>query len=174
MKRRILLVGCALAAVPLVLGISVAAAANKSATKPTKPTVLKCHMSVSAVPPAGSNTVDQPPAQGFSYGQVHCPSLGGGVEAQSFNVPDSGDTVGKYWQYFGTGTIHGKFDLSPEEGSGSLSSTSFESESWTGTVTVTGGTGTLAGAAGTKGTMNCTSDDTVHLTCTEKIKLKQL
>ena len=172
MRRRILLVGSAIAAVPFVVGIGVAgAAANKTSTKPI---VLKCHMSVSTVPPPGSNTVDQPPAQGFSYGQVHCPSIGGGVEEQSFSVPDSGDTVGKYWQYFGTGSIHGKFDLSPQEGSGSLSSTSFESESWTGTVTVTGGTGTLASAAGKKGTLDCTSDDTVHLTCVEKIKLKQL
>jgi len=171
-RRRILLVGSAIAAVPFVVGIGVAgAAANKTSTKPI---VLKCHMSVSTVPPPGSNTVDQPPAQGFSYGQVHCPSIGGGVEEQSFSVPDSGDTVGKYWQYFGTGSIHGKFDLSPQEGSGSLSSTSFESESWTGTVTVTGGTGTLASAAGKKGTLDCTSDDTVHLTCVEKIKLKQL
>jgi hypothetical protein len=169
-----LLVGSAIAAVPFVVGIGVAgAAANKTSTKP-KPVVLKCHMSLSTVPPPGSNTVDQPPSQGSSYGQVHCPSIGGGVQQQSFNVPDSGDTVGKYWQYFGGGSIHGKFDISPQEGSGTLSSTSFESETWTGTVTVTGGTGTYAKAVGKKGTLTCTSDDTVHLTCTEKIKLKQL
>jgi hypothetical protein len=171
-RRRILLVGSALAVVPFVVGIGVAgAAANKTSTKPV---VLKCHISLSTVPPPGSNTVDQPSSQGLSYGQAHCPKIGGGVEQQSFNVPDSGDTVGKYWQYFSTGSIRGKFDLSPEEGSGALSATSFESESWTGTVTVTGGTGTLAGAVGKKGTLDCTSDDTVHLTCTEKIKLKQL
>ena len=40
-------------------------------------------------------------------------------------------------------------------------------------MTVTGGTGTFAKAGGKKGTLNCTSDDTVHLTCTEKIKLTQ-
>ena len=173
MKRRILLVGCALAAVPFVLGISVAAAANKTASKP-KPVVLKCHINLGTVPPAGSNTVDQPPAQGSSYGSVHCPSIGGGVEAANFNVPDSGDTVGKYWQYFGTGSIRGKFDLSPQEGSGALSSTSFESESWTGTVTIIGGTGAYAKAVGKKGVLNCTSDDTVHVTCTEKMKVTGL
>lgn len=174
MRRRILLVGSAIAAVPFVVGIGVAgAAANKSSAKPV---VLKCHISMSAVPPPGSNTVDQPPSQGFAYGSVHCPtrSVGGGVEQDSFNVPDSGDTVGRYAQYFGTGSIRGKFDLSPQEGSGALTATSFESESWTGTLTVTGGTGTFANAAGKKGTLNCTSGDTVHLTCTEKIKLKQL
>ena len=74
MKRRILLVGCALAALPFVLGISVAGAASKTI-------VLKCHMSLATVPPAGSNTVDQPPSQGASYGAVHCPSVGTGVEA---------------------------------------------------------------------------------------------
>jgi hypothetical protein len=149
------------------------AAANKTSTKPV---VLKCHMSMSAIPPAGSSQVDQPPAQGSAYGNVHCPtkSVGGGVVADTFKVPDSGDTVGSYAQYFGTGSIHGKFDLTPAEGSGSLSATSFESESWTGTVTVTGGTGAFKGAAGKKGTLNCTSDDTVHLTCTEKIKLSTL
>jgi hypothetical protein len=170
-KRRILLVGSALAiAVPFVVGIGVAGAASTA----TKPVVLKCHMSLSAVPPAGSSQVNQPPAQGNQYGAVHCPSIGGGVEATSFNVPDSGDTVGSYIQYFGTGSIRGKFDLTPQEGSGSLSATSFESESWVGTLTVTGGTGPYAKAAGKKGVMKCTSDDTVHLTCTEKVKLSQL
>ena len=167
MKRRILLVGCALAALPFVLGISVAGAASKTI-------VLKCHMSLATVPPAGSNTVNQPPAQGSLYGAVHCPSVGTGVEAASFTVPDSGNTVGKYWQYFNTGSIRGKFNLTPQEGSGSLSATSFESESWTGTVTVTGGSGSYSTAAGKTGTIKCTSADTVHLTCTEKIKLSSL
>lgn len=173
MKRRILLVGCALAALFFVLGISVAAAANKTAGK-TKTIVLKCHVNLATVPPAGSAAVDQPPAQGTSYGQVHCPSIGTGVESASFKVPDSGDTVGNYWQYFGTGAIHGKFDITPEEGSGSISATNFESESWTGTVTVIGGTGVYKGAAGKTGTLKCRSNDTVHLTCVESMKLSSL
>jgi hypothetical protein len=41
-------------------------------------------------------------------------------------------------------------------------------------VTVTHGTGTLANASGKKGVLKCTSGDSVHLTCTEKLKLKQL
>jgi hypothetical protein len=99
-----------------------------------------------------------------------------GVEKNTFKVPDSGETVGSYAQYFGGGSIRGKFDLSPTEGSGDLSSTptSFTSESWTGTVTVTKGSGALAKAAGKKGVLKCTSGDSVHLTCTEKIKLTQL
>jgi hypothetical protein len=177
-KRRICLVGTALAAVPFAIGIPVATATSKSAaSKPAgKASVVKCHLSLGTLPPPGAASVDQPPSQGVQYGTVHCAhaSFGRGVAQDTFKVPDSGDTVGTYAEYFGGGSIHGKFDLSPQEGSGTISATSFESESWTGTVTVTGGTGTLAKATGKTGVMKCTSDDSVHLTCTEKLKLKQL
>jgi hypothetical protein len=173
-RRRICLAGTALAVVPFAVGISAATAAPK--TTAPKAVVLKCHISLGTVPPAGSAAVDQPPSQGAQYGTVHCggASFGFGVEKSTFKVPDSGDTVGSYAQYFGSGSIRGKFDLSPSEGNGLISSNNFESESWTGTVTVTGGTGSLAKAAGKKGTLKCTSGDTVHLTCTEKLKLSQL
>ncbi len=175
MRRRICLVGTALAAVSLAVGISVATAGAKTASKPAAKTiVIKCHLALSTVPPPGSPAVDQPPAKGTLYGPARCNQLGSGVEQANFNVPDSGDTVGKYWQYFANGSIHGKFDLTPSEGSGALSSTSFSNESWDGTVTVLGGTGSLSKAAGKKGTIKCTSGDTVHLTCTEKIKLTAL
>ena len=78
-----------------------------------------------------------------------------------------------YWQYFSTGSIRGKFNLVPQEGT-ALSSTSFTSETWVGTVTVTGGSGSYSTAAGKTGTIKCASADTVHLTCTEKIKLSSL
>lgn len=174
MKRRICLVGMAVAAVPFVLGLSVAAAAGKSTKSAGKHLVVKCHLSLGTLPPPGSPAVDQPPSQGAQYGPVHCggASLGWGVEKNSFKVPDSGDTVGNYAQYFGSGTIRGKFDLTPIEQT--LSPTDFTSQAWTGTVTVTGGTGTLAKAKGKKGTLKCASADSVHLTCTEKIKLTQL
>lgn len=170
MRRRICLVGIAVAAISLAAGIGVASASTSAA----KPVVFKCHISLSTVPPAGSAAVNQPPAQGAQYGAVHCPAIGGGVEADSFTVPDSGNTVGSYAQYFGAGSIYGKFVLTPNEGSGDLSATSFESESWVGTVTITGGTGTYAHAAGKKGVLKCTSGDSVHLTCTEKLKVTQL
>lgn len=171
MIRRICLVGTAIAVVPFAVGISVAGAATAA-----KPTVLKCHISLGTVPPPGSPAVDQPPANGAQYGTVHCggSSFGWGVEKDAFNVPDSGDTVGTYAQYFSGGSIRGKFDLTPNNDSNTLSSTSFTSEAWVGTVTVTGGTGTLAKAAGKKGVLKCTSGDSVHLTCTEKLKLKAL
>lgn len=177
MKRRICLVGTAIAVVPFAVGISVAAAAGKSTTqKPTvKPVVLKCHMSLSTVPQPGSAAVDQPPSQGAQYGTIHCggASFRFGVEKNIFKVPDSGDTVGSYVQYFGDGSVRGKFDLTPDQ-NGDVSSTDFTSESRTGTVTVTKGSGTLAKASGKEGVLKCTSGDSVHLTCIEKLKLKQL
>jgi len=135
---------------------------------------LKCHIALSTVPPPGSPAVDQPPTQGLQYGPVHCKGAGSGVESDTFKVPLSGNNVGSYAQYFGTSSIRGKFNLTPSEGSGDISQGSFLSESWVGTLTVTGGTGQYAGAAGKKGTMKCTSDDTVHVTCTEKIGLSKL
>jgi hypothetical protein len=167
-------VGTAIAAVPFAVGISAAAAAPKS-TAP-KPVVLKCHISLGTLPAPGSAVVDQPPARGAQYGTVHCAGalFGWGVEKSTFKVPDSGDSVGSYAQYFGAGSIRGKFDLAPLEAPGDLSSTSFQSESWTGKVTVVSGTGAFAKATGKKGILRCASGDTVHLTCTEKLTLKQL
>jgi hypothetical protein len=98
---------------------------------------------------------------------------GSGLEKNIFKVPDSGDTVGSYVQYFGDGSVRGKFDLTPDQ-NGDVSSTDFTSESRTGTVTVTKGSGTLAKASGKEGVLKCTSGDSVHLTCIEKLKLKQL
>ena len=128
---------------------------------------------LSTVPPNNSAQVDQPPSSGRQYGPAKCPAkgLGSGIEADKFTVPISGDLVGSFYQYFSTGTLTGKFDLVPQEAP-PLSSTSFASESFTGKVSVTGGTGTLKGTKSKKaGVMTCTSPDTVHLTCTETVKV---
>jgi len=150
------------------------ASAASSGTAGT-PIVLKCHISLSTAPPAGSPAVAQPPSGGTQAGPIHCPtaSFGAGVQWDSFKVPDSGDTIGTFTQYFDAGSIHGTFDLTPQEGSGNLTSTSFESESWLGTLKVTGGTGIYKGMKSKKGTgtLTCTSPDSVHLTCKEKVKL---
>jgi hypothetical protein len=161
-------------AASLTVGVGFAGAANpkKSGKAKVKPTALHCNVSLTTTPPPGSNTVDQPPAQGSQYGPIHCPTVGfgGGVVSDSFTVPDSGDTVGQYTQYLSAGTIKGAFDLTPQESPGI---TNFSSETWAGTVTVTGGTGVYKGITGAKvGTMNCSSDDSVHLTCTETVKVK--
>jgi hypothetical protein len=171
-RRRNWFVGGAVAASSLVLGVGIAGAAG---TTTAKPAVLKCKITLGTVPPAGSASVEQPPSQGSQYGPLRCPTatFGSGVEAASFTVPDSGDTVGKYTQYFAGGTVHGTFNLVPQEGQ-PISTTTFTMTSWIGTVTVTGGTGTYSGISGVKGkknagVMKCTSNDTVHLICTEKV-----
>jgi hypothetical protein len=143
-----------------------------------KPIKLNCKLELIAAPAEGTNVVDQPPSQGSQYGPVRCHPVGssrfgGGIVATSFTVPDSGDTVGKYVQYFKAGTVTGSFDLTPQESD--FSSTSFSAQSWDGTVNVLSGTGAYQGIKGKRvGTMKCTSADSVHLHCVEKAKLKSL
>lgn len=135
---------------------------------------MRCNIALSTVPPAGQTSVDQPPVQGDQYGPARChqPGFGSGVESTTFTVPDSGDTVGTYVQYLGAGTITGAFDLTPNE-SQPITATTFYSESWTGKVTVTGGTGIYKGirAKRASGVLTCTTPDEVHLTCKERIKV---
>lgn len=176
MKRRIHVGGTAIIAASLAVfvGTALAASPSKPTTSPSKPTtktvVFKCHINLTTEAPPGQQAVDVPPSQGTQYGPAHCGRFGGAVQADSFKVPDSGDMVGAYAQYFLAGTLHGKFDLQPLTGL-EPSSTTFESQDWAGTVTVTGGAGTWAKAAGKKGTLKCTSPDSVHLHCVENIKL---
>jgi len=47
---------------------------------------------------------------------------------------------------------------------------SFAASSYTGTITIKGGTGAYQKAKGT-GTLTCQSPDSVHLTCVEHLKL---
>ncbi len=172
MRRRNWLAASVIVAASLVVGVGMAVAATGA-----KATKLTCKLSLATMPPPGSNTVNQPAPQGFQYGPVHCPrtGFGGGIAGDSFKVPDSGDTVGTYTEYFKTGSITGSFDLTPQE-AGSPSLTNFASATWLGTIKITGGTGAFNGIKGVKGKkglgiMKCTSPDTVHFSCTEKIKL---
>jgi hypothetical protein len=131
-------------------------------------------MSLGTVPPADSNAVNQPQASGSQYGPVHCPTagFGGGLAGDSFTVPDSGDLVGKYTQYFKAGSITGSFDVSPQT-SGSFGANSFSAGTWMGPIKITGGTGAYQGIKDKKGTgvLTCATQDSVHFTCHEKIKL---
>lgn len=177
MRRRISFVGTAVAAASLVVGVGLAAAAGTGQT--ANSVTLTCKIAIATPPGPGESTVEQPPLAGTFYGPSHCrtntKSFGGSTEAAPFKVADSGDTVGTYAQYFGAGSITGKFDLTPGEGT-LPTADNFLSTTYTGTVTVTGGTGTFAGIKGLAGkkhmgTLHCTSPDTVHLTCTEKVKV---
>jgi hypothetical protein len=178
-RRRIWFALTSVTAASLAIGVGMAGAASRNAANNStvKATTLHCKVSLTTEPPPGSNSVNQPASQGSQYGPIHCsPSaLGPGIEADSFTVPDSGDTVGTYTQYFKAGTIRGSFDLTPQE-SGPVSSTSFSSQAWEGTLTVTGGTGIYQGIrrlSGRKhiGTLSCSSSDSVHLACIEKVRV---
>lgn len=172
MRRRTYLVGTALTAGSLAAGVAIAPAAS---TKPKpKPVAVVCATSVTTQIPPGDTQVVPPVTQGTDYGSVKCGGklFGRGVQVDRFTVPDSGDTVGSYAQYFGTGSIHGKFDLTPDEAP-TTTATTFQATTYTGTVTVGGGTGAYVGAKGT-GTAKCQSPDGVHTSCTVRLKLKQL
>lgn len=145
------------------------------AAKAPKAQKLVCHVSLTTQAPQGSNAVSQPALQGSQFGPLNCgkPGFGHGIIGDSFKVPDSGDTVGKYTQYFKTGSVKGTFDLTPQEAGSPTDTNSFEAQSWAGTIKITGGTGVYGLVKEKKGTgvMKCTSVDSVHLSCVEKIKL---
>lgn len=178
MRRRVSIVGVAVAAVSLVVGVGVSGAAghghHHKTVKHLKPRfeLLRCLSYPTTTPPAGQANVDQPPASGTSYGPVGCstPGFGSGTIAMSFTVPDSGDMVGTFTEYFDAGTIKGTFDLSPGDGQ-PIGSDTFTSQSFEGQASVTGGTGVYDGIKGknSKGTMACNSPDSVHNTCTQNI-----
>ena len=167
MRRRIHLAVTVVGAATLALG----AVAASSAAAAGSTSVLRCTVKLTVAPPAGSGAVTQPPIGGWQSGPVHCGTkgFGGGVEGSSFTVPDSGDTVGSYTQYFSDGTIRGKFDLVP-----ALTSfgANFTLQQWVGKFTVTGGTGAFKAMHSVgKGVIKCSSPDTVHTRCTERVRL---
>lgn len=170
MRRRICIVGVALGASALVFGAVAAVAAVAAGGKPV--TKVTCTSHVGIVVATGDSTVTPPVKQGNEYGTVACGKrLGSGVQADGFTVPDSGDTLAHYQMYFPTGTIHGKYDLTPQEGS--FGGSSFSEADYVGKLTVTGGTGSFQGAKGT-GTMVCKTLDGIHTRCTDKLKLTNI
>jgi hypothetical protein len=170
-RRRISIVGAALTAGLLAVGVAIAPAASTKPAKP-KPVTVTCTTAVSTATPPGQSALVPPVMQGTDYGTVKCSGkqFGHGVHTDTFTVPDSGDTVGTYTQYFDAGSIHGKFDLTPGEASPPTTDTILAS-TYTGTETVAGGTGVYVGIKGT-GTSTCASPDDIHTTCTIKLKLK--
>jgi hypothetical protein len=164
-KRHIRLAAAALCVAPLATG-GVAAAAAKKSTK-VKPTTVYCRTNVGVMIPAGATDITPPALQGTEYGSASCGKLGDGAQADKFTVPGSGDTLAKFTWYLPTGTLTGTYDLTPQEGS---LGTGFASVSYLGTLKVTHGTGTLAGVTGV-GTMTCSSPDSIHTSCTDKLEL---
>lgn len=169
MRRRICLAGTAVGLTALTVGIGVATAT----AAPTSKVVLKCTSKLTAVPAGGTAVVQQPPIGGMEYGHLQCNrkghGLGGGVEARTFTVPLNGNTNGSYTQFFGSGTLWGTFKLVPAETS---FGENFSAESWVGKFTVAGGSGAFAKMNSVaSGVMTCSSADTVHIWCSEKVTL---
>jgi hypothetical protein len=175
-RRRITLAATAVAGVSLVLAVGIAPAVGKPGRHRSGSTYayeMNCSFSLTTMPPPNSTAVVAPTSQGAQYGGLKCgqaPFYGGAI-GDTFTVPDSGDTVGNYTEYLNTGTIRGSFDLTPQEGT--FGNQSFQSQSWTGTISVTSGTGAFNQITSAKhGTMNCSSPDSVHLSCNESILVR--
>lgn len=169
MNRRIYVAGVASCAAALTIAASALAAAHKA--KPVKapkpaPISVKCTTNVGVMVAQGESAVTPPVQQGEEYGPAHCAKFGTGIQADRFNIPDSGDTQATFTWYLRTGTISGKYDLTPQEGS-----LNFLNASYDGTLTVMGGSGTFRGIKGT-GTMTCATQDGIHTSCTDKLKVK--
>lgn len=167
MRGRLYVVSAALVVGLMMLLGGTALAAGKKKGKAAPTTHVKCSTNTSIAVASGDTDVLPPVQQGSEYGTASCGKLGRGVQSDSFNVPDSGDTIAKYWLYFPTGAVHGTYDLTPQPGT----QVNFLETDWTGTLKVLGGTGAFKGAKGT-GTMTCKTLDGIHTTCTDKLKLK--
>lgn len=165
MRRRICVVGAALSVFLLAIGVASATASKSKSRGSNKPVAVTCHAKTSIGVPAGQTGVTPPVSKGSEYGTATCGKLGHGVQSDKFNIASSGDTLATYTWYLPTGTIRGKYDLTPQEGT-----LNFLAVTYTGSIKVTGGTGAFAGTKGT-GTMTCSSPDSVHTSCTDKLKL---
>jgi hypothetical protein len=182
--KRIYLVGAAMAALLCAALTTAPAFATSAAKKPASvktKTVVKntlvttnmtCSIKLATQIPSDDVTVTQGAASGTQSGSAGCAKpLFRGVQQDSFLQDDSGDLSGKYQQWYNAGSVYGMYTLTPED-TGPPTTTSFTAASYTGTITVTDGTGFFKQATGT-GTLACATTDSAHYTCTEKLKLVQ-
>jgi hypothetical protein len=163
--KRICLVGAAIAAL-LAIGVTTAVASTTTTT-----TKLTCGLKLATQVPDGAISVTQVAAQGTQFGKAACGGrVGLGVESNSFDQDAAGSQTGTYQEYFNAGTFYGKYTMAPNTSGQPPTTTSFTAASYTGTVTIKNGTGSYRKATGT-GTLNCSTTDATHFTCTEKLKL---
>jgi hypothetical protein len=172
--KRICLLGAAIASL-FIIGATTALASaphavTKAAKKKSKPagTKLTCSLAFSLQVPAADTTVTQGAATGNHAGTATCPAkdVGKGAEADSFTTDNAGDLVGKWQEWFNTGGVYGEYKLTPNDNNAPPSATSFAAASYTGTFTIKNGSGFAAKATG-KGTITCTTQDSVHYSCKE-------
>lgn len=176
MYRRICLVGALLALCSLAFGVAFAGAKGSHKTKkPTVPTTVTvkstCKFTMTGVPAAGDTGVLPDAQSGNMYGPIKCSSGGGtGVVSFPFTVADTGDLVGKMTGFFAAGSATGKVDLS--ESSSSLPTPyQFGNASLSGTFKFVSGTGNDKGITGKSTSFTCATPDSVHYSCTLKLKI---
>jgi hypothetical protein len=171
--KRIYLVSAAVAA--LLTAGAASAAKTPTSVKQKLVTVrmaVSCDLKLATQIPANELTVTQGAESGTQYGRAGCGKpLFSGVEQSSFARDESGNLQGKYQQWFNAGSIFGEYTLTAQH-TGPPTTTAATKARYTGTVTVTNGTGEFKKAAGT-GTLACATTDLAHYTCTEKLKLVQ-
>lgn len=174
--KRIVLTGAALAAL-FTAGIPAVATAARSIphtkkTATTKTVHASCKLSLTTVAPPGSIGVEAGATSGTNYGNSTCASERPGVARQVFAIDAAGDMGGKLQQWFATGSLYGTFKLTASSASAPPTSTSFGKAAYSGTVTLMGASGQLKGVTGS-GKLTCTTPDSLHYTCIEKLKLSE-
>jgi hypothetical protein len=163
-RRRIFLVAAVVAGSSLgALGVGIVSASGSTVHYVKK--TLNCNVFMTVVPP--KNTPDEPTApitDGIRYGQVKCNNDNlDGVVRDSFSTDvTSGNEIGSVWEYFPWGRLTGHANLVPQAGG------TFTQQSWTGILKFTGGTGAYNGVQARKPyTFDCSTNDSVHVTCTQ-------
>jgi hypothetical protein len=170
-KRRIGVVVAAIIAASLAVAVVLAPAANSKNRIKRNGTAgavsVICNSAVTTAAPWGSSASDPSADSGTQFGWARCGKPAGtSLQWNSFTVDDAGDVSGQYSRYTKNGLIHGTFQLTSQEGSFGT----FTNANYTGTMTVTGGTGAFAGVTGS-GTSTCFTPDGVHLNCHEQWSL---
>jgi len=174
MLRRIGLVGAVIAASSLAVGVAESSAkSHHKKPAPPAPTTqaLKstCKLAMSVAVPAGATGVLADPSSGTMYGSMKCSGAGAGVVSFPFNVADSGDTVGNMTGYTGLGSITGAVDLS-QTSSAPPTPYVFGNAAFNGTFKIKSGTGAYKGVKGSGTFTSCTTPDSIHYSCTLKLK----
>lgn len=174
MRSRIFLAAALLAGGVAALAVGISTASGKAAA--SQPMQVSCSFTLTTEPPPGSDNVVPPQQQGHQDGPVYCknaPSFKLGAIRTNFTIPDSGDTVGTFTQYFDTGTIGGHFELVPKN-NGGFGQSGYAAQNYGGKFKIWYGTGAYKGIKGTQpGLMYCKSPDSVHLTCKETMTVKE-
>jgi hypothetical protein len=170
--RRISLAGMLSAVCVLALGIIGPAVAGAKSTKTKKSATTKvtCKLLVSDAIPADAVVITPPLSKGDQYGTSKCGKVSG-LASDTFALQDSGDITGKLLQLSTAGSLKGSYDLTQAATQPLPTPYTFGNADYTGTVKITGGTGTYAKAKG-KGTIACDTLDSIHYSCVEHLKLK--